>query len=256
VATAPQIQIVMATIGTWSCASEIRSGANTALRAMASQRPPTATAVGSSRPVRWSRWATSVLGVWTSVAVMRYHLRSNALASATSWRRHACAVTAIWPCRRPGRKGRSSLAVAVHRAVGRWASAASGTGCPPEDAAQALVGGVVVSPGDLAADHAGPLAVSGVVDAVKDEGAQRAHCRWRPCPYGARALGSQTRGRGGGARRPQRLPPPEVPPQARAAVPPHPPYLAGARAVGLVPRRARSFQMLVLGRRSLSHQAG
>jgi hypothetical protein len=48
----PQIQIVMATIGTWSWASLIRSGANTALSAMASQRPPTATAAGSSRPVR------------------------------------------------------------------------------------------------------------------------------------------------------------------------------------------------------------
>jgi hypothetical protein len=48
VATAPQIQIVMATIGTWSWASEIKSGANRLLSAMASHRPPTATAAGSS----------------------------------------------------------------------------------------------------------------------------------------------------------------------------------------------------------------
>jgi len=84
VATAPQIQIVMATIGTWSWASEIRSGANTLLSAMANHRPPTATAAESSRPVHWSLWTLSVLGVWTSVAVMRSPPRA-ALASAMSW---------------------------------------------------------------------------------------------------------------------------------------------------------------------------
>src|SRR6266511_816262 len=71
VATAPQIQIVIATMGTWSWLSEIRSGANTLLSAMDSHRPATATAAGSIRPVRWARWESWVLCVTTSVAVMR-----------------------------------------------------------------------------------------------------------------------------------------------------------------------------------------
>src|SRR6266545_1529050 len=114
VATAPHIQIVSATIGTWSWSLEIRSGANRALSAMASQRPATATAVGSIRPVRWSRWSSwtsSVLSVTTWVAVIRSPSLLDALASTTSWRRPPCALSAIWPLGTPGRKGRSSLDV-------------------------------------------------------------------------------------------------------------------------------------------------
>jgi hypothetical protein len=83
VATAAHGQIVSATIGTWSCASLIRSGANMLLSAVASQRPPTATAVGSIRPVRWSRWTSWVLCGSTSVAVMRSSPLFDALASVT-----------------------------------------------------------------------------------------------------------------------------------------------------------------------------
>src|SRR6266487_6862465 len=111
VATAPQIQIVSATIGTWSWLLEIRSGANTLLSAMASQRPATATAAGSIRPVRWSRSTSWILGVTTSVAVMRSSSLLEAPASTTSWRRPPCAVTDISPLCMPGRKGRTSLDV-------------------------------------------------------------------------------------------------------------------------------------------------
>jgi hypothetical protein len=94
---------VIATIGTWSRAALIRSGANTLLSAMASQRPPTAIAAGSSRPVRWSRWTSSVVCVSTSVAVMRSPPLLDALASATPWqrydvRRHCYSATLrAWP---------------------------------------------------------------------------------------------------------------------------------------------------------------
>ena len=125
-ATAPQIQIVIATIGTWSCTPLIRSGANTLLSARASQRPPTATAAGNNRPVRWSGWAVSVRRVSTWVAVMRSPPSTERLASATSWRGHAGAVIDSWPRTRPGRKGRPSLAVTVHRPIGRSLGPLSG----------------------------------------------------------------------------------------------------------------------------------
>jgi hypothetical protein len=48
----------------------------------------------------------------------------------------------------------------------------SGNVGPFDDAAEALIAGVTVSPGDVAADHAGLLGVGGVVGAVEGEVAQ------------------------------------------------------------------------------------
>jgi hypothetical protein len=61
-----------------------------ALSAMASQMPATATAAGSIRPVRWSRWTSSVLFVTTSVAAIRSPSPPNALASTTPGRAPLC----------------------------------------------------------------------------------------------------------------------------------------------------------------------
>ena len=52
-------------------------------------------------------------------------------------------------------------------------SAASGSVCPVDDAAEAFVEGVVVAPDDVPADHAGLFLVAGVVGAVEREIAQR-----------------------------------------------------------------------------------
>ena len=52
-------------------------------------------------------------------------------------------------------------------------SAASGNICPVDDFAEATIAGVAVSPGDVAADHAGLLGVAGVVGAIHGEVAQR-----------------------------------------------------------------------------------
>src|SRR4029450_669836 len=119
----PHGQIVSATIGTWSWLPEIRSGANTLLSAVASQRPATATAAGSIRPVRWPRWASSVVRVTTAVAVMRSHprllrrrtphhapymtLNASAMPSsvASTWWSDGIADTFIGPLRGPGGKG-------------------------------------------------------------------------------------------------------------------------------------------------------
>jgi hypothetical protein len=49
------------------------------------------------------------------------------------------------------------------------ASAASGYVCPVDDAAQAFVVGVVVTPDDVPADHAGLLLVAGVIRAIERE---------------------------------------------------------------------------------------
>jgi hypothetical protein len=57
------------------------------------------------------------------------------------------------------------------------ASAASSYVCPVDDAAEPFVVGVVVAPDDVAADHAGLLAVAGVVGAVEGEVAQRGELR-------------------------------------------------------------------------------
>ena len=57
------------------------------------------------------------------------------------------------------------------------ASAASSYVCPVNDAAPALVVGVVVAPDDVPADHAGLLGMAGVIGAVQREVPQRRELR-------------------------------------------------------------------------------
>ncbi len=57
------------------------------------------------------------------------------------------------------------------------ASAASGYVCPVDDAAESLVVGMVIAPDDVPADHAGLLAVAGVVGTVEGEVPQRRELR-------------------------------------------------------------------------------
>jgi hypothetical protein len=55
----------------------------------------------------------------------------------------------------------------------QWPSDASGCLCPVDDFAESAVVGVAVPPGDVAADHAGLLVMTGMVGAVQGEVAQR-----------------------------------------------------------------------------------
>src|SRR5215469_10993587 len=63
-------------------------------------------------------------------------------------------------------------------------SAVSGHVCPVDDAAEPLVVGVVVTPDDVAADHAGLFLVGGVVGAVEREVPQRGELCLDPVPPG------------------------------------------------------------------------
>jgi hypothetical protein len=56
-------------------------------------------------------------------------------------------------------------------------SAGSGYACLVDDAAESFVVGMVVTPDDVPADHAGLLFVAGVVGAVQREVAQRGELR-------------------------------------------------------------------------------
>jgi hypothetical protein len=68
--------------------------------------------------------------------------------------------------------------VLVRRGIDRdGSSAASGYVCPVDDAAESFVVGVVITPDDVPADHAGLLLVTGVVGAVEREVPQRRELR-------------------------------------------------------------------------------
>jgi hypothetical protein len=57
--------------------------------------------------------------------------------------------------------------------AGKWMSSDPLSNvCPVDNLAESFVVGVVVAPDDVAADHAGLLAVGGVVGPVEDEVAQ------------------------------------------------------------------------------------
>jgi hypothetical protein len=65
----------------------------------------------------------------------------------------------------------------LRSAVSAVTSAASGYVCPVDDAAESFVVGVVITPDDVPADHAGLLLVTGVVGAVEREVPQRRELR-------------------------------------------------------------------------------